>query len=102
MNVLATATATASQPVGNAVDDTLIVGSGMIETAPIAVKWWLHMAAVSSSAPQIRHFIELSRSPTGSATAPRTPPSATEATTSAGAQTTMVLRFRRRPCRYNA
>ena len=35
---LASATASANHSVGNAVADTLIVGSGMIETAPIAVK----------------------------------------------------------------
>ena len=35
---LASATAIASQPVGSAVSDTAIVGSGMIETAPMAVK----------------------------------------------------------------
>ena len=48
---LASATATASQPVGRAVSGTVILRSGMIEAAPIAVKWWLQMAAVSSSAP---------------------------------------------------
>ena len=48
---LAKATATASQPVGMAVSDTTILGSGMIEAAAIAVKWWLHMARVRSSAP---------------------------------------------------
>ena len=28
----------------------------MIDTAPIAVKWWLQIASVSSSAPPIFHF----------------------------------------------
>ena len=48
---LARATATASQRVGSADGETTIVGSGMMETAPIAVKWRLQIAAVSSSAP---------------------------------------------------
>ena len=51
MTRLASATATASQPVGMAVSETVNLGSGMIEAAPMAVKWWLQMAAVSSSAP---------------------------------------------------
>ena len=38
MAKLASATATASQLVGNADSDTAMVGSGTIETAPIAVK----------------------------------------------------------------
>ena len=35
---LASATPTASQPAGKADSETSIVGSGMIDTAPIAVK----------------------------------------------------------------
>ena len=51
MPKLASATAIASQLAGTADLDTSIAGSGMIETAPIAVKWWLHIATVRSSAP---------------------------------------------------
>ena len=47
----ASATATASQLVGIADSGTSIEGSGMMAAAAMAVKWWLHMAAVSSSAP---------------------------------------------------
>ena len=53
---LASATPSASQPAGNADSDTTIVGSGMIETAPIAVKWWLQIASVSSTRPDSLPF----------------------------------------------
>jgi hypothetical protein len=53
----------------------------MIETAPIAVKWWLQIASVSSSAPPIFHFSPSPCKPTGNATAPITAPSRMEAVT---------------------
>ncbi len=87
MMKLANATAIASQPVGSAVGENSIVGSGIIETAAIAVKWWLQIAAVNRPAPRIFHFKASPRSPAGSATAPIIPPRAIEAATKAGSQT---------------
>ena len=52
--------------------------------APIAVKWWLQMATVRSSAPQIVDLTEASRSPAGSAAAPISAPSAIDTATSIG------------------
>ena len=87
MMKLASATAIASQPEGSAVRGDSIVGSGTIEAAPIAVKWWLQIARVNSNAPRIFHFSIVSRNPTGSAAAPISPPSAIDAATKVGSQT---------------
>ncbi len=64
-----------------------IVGSGMIVAAPIAVKWWLQIAASTATRREIFHFKVSSRNPTGSATAPMSPPSAIDAVTRTGSQT---------------
>ena len=87
MMKLASATAIANQPDGSAVGEISIVGSGMIEAAPIAVKWWLQIARVNSKAPRIFHFKASLRNPTGNAMAPISPPRAIDAPTRAGSQT---------------
>ncbi len=46
---LESATASASNPLGSVDAGTSMAGSGMIDTAPMAVKWWLQIASVSSS-----------------------------------------------------
>ncbi len=84
MMKLASATAMANQPEGSAEGETSIVGSGMIEAAPIAVKWWLQIARVNSKAPRIFHFKASLRNPTGNATAPISPPRTIEAATKVG------------------
>ncbi len=86
---LAIATPIASHSAGNAVCETTWVGSGIIETAPIAVKWWLQIASVNSSAPPIFHFSPSPCRPTGSAIAPISAPSTIETTTRAGSHITV-------------
>ena len=87
MMELASATAIASHPDGSAVAENSTLGSGIIEAAPMAVKWWLQIARVNSRAPRLFHFKASPRSPTGNETAPISPPSAIDATTRTGSQT---------------
>ena len=59
MAKLASATPMASQRAGIAVSEIYDAsGSGMIAAAPIAVKWWLQIASVNSSAPVDFHFAD--------------------------------------------
>ena len=81
---LARATAIASMPDGKAIADSATVGSGSSEAAPMAVKWWLQMASVSSRAPRIFHWMPPRCRPTGNAIAPNSAPSAIDAVTNMG------------------
>ena len=69
-----------------AVAGTTILGSGIIEAAPIAVKWWLQIAAVSSTAPKAFHLRAPSIRPTLVAAEPSSAPAAIDTMTRTGSQ----------------
>lgn len=54
-------TPTASHPSEMAAGEIAIIGSGMMATAAIPVKWWPHIAAVSSNAASTLHRVRSPR-----------------------------------------
>jgi len=61
-----------------------MLGSGVIAAAPMAVKWWLQIASVSSPAPINFRRIVWSLRPMKRERAPSTAPSRIETVTSTG------------------
>jgi hypothetical protein len=69
--------------------ESTMLGSGVMATAPMAVKWWLQIASVSSSAPMSLARSEDLRSATNREAAPIRAPSRIEAATNARSHATV-------------